>query len=163
MFGIRPLSSKIDWKTYAEILGIAGVVGSLIFVAVEIQQNTNAVRSATIQAIAALSAESSLRLTENPELRAARLACDKGEKLTEDQKLLVEASYTGLMRLQQNRLQQLKLGVLDEETLFQVGGRGPGYRTPCFTRYWTQNRERFPLDFQEFMESEVLPLTETAD
>ena len=152
-----------DWKTYAEILGIAGVIGSVIFVAVEIRQNTNAVRSATIQAIAALSADSTMRFTENPDLRAARLACDKQLELTEDQQILIEASYTSLMRLQQNRFQQLELGVLDEETIFQVGGRGGAYRTPCFTKYWAEYGENFPLEFQDFLEQEVLPLADPSN
>jgi hypothetical protein len=149
-----------SWKHYAEILGIAGVIGSLVFVAIEIRQNTNAVRSTTVQAIAALSYEHSMRVTENPDLRAAQRACENGEELTEDQRDLVRTAYTGLMRLQQNRFLQLTLRVLDEETIFQMGGRGPGYRSPCFATFWAENGENFPSDFQEFIESEVLPLAE---
>ena len=47
-------TTKLTWKGLIEILGILGVIGSLIFVALEIRQNTNALRSATIQAIGEL-------------------------------------------------------------------------------------------------------------
>lgn len=49
------VKGKLSWRDLTEILGVIGVVGSLIFVAFQIQQNTNAVRSATIQEILPLS------------------------------------------------------------------------------------------------------------
>ena len=153
------MKHKPGWKRYAEVLGIAGVIGSLVFVAIEIQQNTNAVRSATIQAIAALSVDTTLRLTENPELRAARRACNDEEELTQDQQQLVIANFTALMRLQQNRYLQMQLGVLDEETVFQMGGRGPAYRSACFARFWSENGENFPIEFRRFLEREVIRLS----
>ncbi len=152
---------KWVWKEAAEVLGVLGVIASLIFVALEIQQNTNAVRSATINAIADLSYQTGVNATNNPELRAALRACRNGQMLTEDQRELVLINYTGLMRLQQNRFLQLQLGVLDEDTIFQMGGRGPGYRNSCFRDFWTENAKAFPLEFQQFIEREILPLSES--
>ena len=42
---------EAKWKMVGSVLGGLGVIGSLVFVALEIRQNTEAVRSATIQAI----------------------------------------------------------------------------------------------------------------
>jgi hypothetical protein len=43
-------AGRISLRGIAEILGIFGVIGSRVFVALEIRQNADAVRSATIRA-----------------------------------------------------------------------------------------------------------------
>ncbi len=39
------------WKETAEVLGVLGVIASMIFIGIEIRQNTNAVHGATLQAV----------------------------------------------------------------------------------------------------------------
>jgi hypothetical protein len=68
-----------------------------------------------------------------------------------------------LMRIQQNRFQQLQLGVLDENTVFQVGGRGRGYRSPFFREYWAETEGNYPVEFQNFVKDEILPLSAERD
>lgn len=154
---------KFGWKELTETLGVLGVIGSLIFVALEIRQNTNAVRSSAIQAISEQSFEISMRVAESTELRAIQRAADSGDELTADQRDQLFALYSALMRIQQNRFQQLQLGVLDEETLFQVGGRGRGYRSPFFREYWAERESTYPTEFQEFVKQEILPLSAERD
>ncbi|HEY5622263.1 MAG TPA: hypothetical protein VIV14_00785 [Gammaproteobacteria bacterium] len=43
--------AKWVWKETAEVLGIIGVIASMIFVGLEIRQNTSTVRGATLQAV----------------------------------------------------------------------------------------------------------------
>ena len=152
-------SGKLGWKGLAEIFGTLGVIGSLIFVALEIRQNTNAVRSATIHAIAEMSYDTSMRMAENPELLAIQRAADNGEPLTIGQRDQLVSFYSGIMRIQQDRFQQYQLGILDEETVFQVGGRGRGYRSLFFAEFWEERKETYPVEFRQFMEREILPLS----
>ena len=63
--------TSVGWKEIAEVLGILGVIGSLIFVALQIQQNTNAIRSAAIQDISRWSYDASIVNLEVPELLRA--------------------------------------------------------------------------------------------
>ena len=153
--------AKANWirKETAEILGVLGVIASLIFVALEIRQNTSAVRSATIQAISEGSHDSNYRLAENPDLLAIIRKADSLEPLTIGERDRLFSLYTAIMRLNQNRFQQLRLGVLDEDTLFQVGGRGRFYRGPFFAEYWAETRQDHSVEFQEFVERELLPLS----
>jgi len=89
---------KFSWKDLTEILGVIGIVGSLIFVAYQIQQNTNAVRSATIQAILDRSYDATVLTVENADLRTAhQSACDG--TLTADQRLQLIAFYRAILRL----------------------------------------------------------------
>ena len=146
---------KLGWKGLAELLGIVSVVGSLIFVAMEVRQNTDAVRSATIQAIAELSYDSTMRLVENSDLRAARVAARSGS-MTEDQIEQLDTWYTALMRIQQNRLVQSRLGILDLEDAMQIGGRARAYREPYFAEYWERRKNYYPPEFQDYIEQQVL-------
>ncbi len=68
------------WKVVGSVLGGLGVIGSLVFVALQIRQNTEAVRSATIQAISEQSFEAVAQLVENPDLRAAYQAASTGSR-----------------------------------------------------------------------------------
>ena len=152
--------TKIDLGQTIGIIANLGVIAGIVFLAVEIRQASNAVRSSTLQGIASQSYDISMRVAENADLREAQRTADRGGTLTEDQRDQLFASYTALMRLQQNRFQQMRLGILDEDTIFEVGGTGPGYRSPFFREYWAERSDRFSPEFREFMEVRVLPLGE---
>jgi len=150
-------TTKLTWKGLIEILGILGVIGSLIFVALEIRQNTNALRSATIQAIGELSYDSTMRLVDNAELREAwRIA--PLNSLSDDQRAQLDGFYSALMRIHQIRLVQANLGILDVNDAMQIGGRSAAYRTAYFADYWARRKSEFPQDFQDYVDQYVLPL-----
>lgn len=148
------------WKVVGSLLGGLGVIGSLVFVALEIRQNTEAVRSATIQAISEQSFDAVAQLVENADLRAAYEAARTGSALTPEQRLQLKVFYLGIMRIQQNRYLQSQLGVLDLETLLFVGGQGGAYDLPFFAEYWAEDRDQYPAEFQDFVEGVLLPQRE---
>ena len=150
---------KIDVTQMISVLANIGVIVGIAFLAAEVRQASNAVRSSTLQAIAQQSYDTSMRVAENADLREAVRKASRGEPLTEDQRDQLFAVYTGLMRLQQNRFQQMRLGVLDEDTIFEVGGTGPGYRSALFQQFWAERHDRFSEEFQQFVESRILPLS----
>jgi hypothetical protein len=148
---------EAKWKMVGSVLGGLGVIGSLVFVALEIRQNTEAVRSATIQAISEQSFTAVAQLVENADLRTAYEAASTGAALTPEQRFQLKMFYLGIMRLQQNRYLQSQLGVLDMNTLLFVGGRGGAYDLPFFAEYWAEDRDQYPPEFQDFVESVLLP------
>jgi len=146
------------WRETAEVLGVLGVLGTLIFVAFEIRQNTEAMRSVSVQAIAQMSFEATTLPVQNADLRAA-LRAAAGQSLTEDQRQQLTVYYAALMRVQLNRFYQAQLGILDQETVLQIGGQGGAYRGPFFLQFWNQNKGDYPMEFQEFVYQELLPLS----
>ncbi len=54
-----------------EVVGAVGVIVSLLYLALQIRQNSNVVRSATRQAISTTQVELGLRIAESSDLRAA--------------------------------------------------------------------------------------------
>ena len=151
-------TTKPTWKGSIELLGILAVIGSLVFVALEIRQNTNAVRSATFQAIAELSYDSTMFVAESADLREAWRA-SRSNSLSEDQRDQLDAFYSALMRIHQIRLVQADLGILDINDAMQIGGRGGAYRSAFFADFWARRKDEFPPDFQAYVDQYVLPLT----
>lgn len=152
---------KLDLNRAIQTAANVGVVAGIFFLAAEIQQNTEAVRSSTIQSITAQSYDSGMRLSENRDLRAALLT--PVESLTDDQQIVLNGFYGALMRLQQDRFLQSQLGVIDEQTLLGLGGQGQAYWSPYFASYWAARRDSYPADFREYIEREVLPLSGERD
>ena len=144
------------WRETAEVLGVLGVVGSVIFVALEIRQNTNAVRSATIQAISEQSYDSNYRLAENADLLALLLKANNREPLTDSERFQLSTFWNAILRLNQNRYQQFRLGVLDTDTLFEVGGRSSFYQSPFFAEFWGETKQNHSVEFQRFIEECVI-------
>ena len=131
----------------------------MVFVAFEIRQNTDAVRSSTLHDVSRMSYDVTALLVENADLREARRALC-GENATEDQYDQFRLWYASLMRVQQNRFFQVQLGILDESEVLAVGGRGGAYRHPYFAEFWSRVRDSYPPEFIQYIEAEVLPLSQ---
>ena len=147
-------------RVILEIIGASAVLIGLIFVGLELRQNTDAVRSSTIQEIIRWSYDGNILMIEQPELRAAwRKSCEG--PLTQDEQDLLFNLYSAILRLQLNRFHQSQLGILDEELALSLGGRSAFYRHPMFAQIWDQIGPGFADDFREFVESEILPMAES--
>ena len=155
--------SQIKWsgKDVVEMVGVLGVIASLIFVAFQIRQNTRAIESSTIEAILSRSYDAVVLSVENADLRAAQMAaCDGGAALTADQREQLIAYYRALLRLQLNRFFQARLGTIDEETALAAGGRATPYRRPIFAEIWEETKADYSADFQDFVRRGILPMVE---
>jgi hypothetical protein len=147
-------------KLIGEALAIVGVIASLIFVAVEVRQNTNAVHGATLQAVSQQSLDLVMAGLDNPELRLAfKVAGEsKPEALSEEQELLLIWFFSAKLRADENRFRQIELGILDQSNLEQLGSN-IAYRLPFFRDWWIRNGGFFAADFQALVEQKYLPLS----
>jgi len=143
-------------KRLTELLAAVGVVASLAFVAVEIRQNTAAVRGATLQAVSQQQLDLSMAGLDNPELRAAFRAAN-GDTLTAEQGNLIGWFIAAKLRADENRFRQVQIGTLAPSSYAQLGGNGV-YRFPYFAVWWAQNRYKFARDFRQLVDTEFLPL-----
>ena len=151
-------SRALPRRELIEVVGVLGVITSLVFVAMEIRQNTNAVRSATIQAISDQAFQMNAFMVENADLRAAFAAEDIGDA-TPDQSRQVRSFWGAQLRAQQNRFLQIKLGILDEDIASQIRGTGEGGDGGfgrSFARHWAVMRRNYPADFVVYMDSLLL-------
>ena len=131
----------------------------MIFVGLEIRQNTNTVRGATLQAVSQQSFDLAVAGLDNPALRAAFSAAYE-EALSPDQESLMSWFYAAKLRADENRYRQVELGILDESVFAQLSNH-VAYRFAYFATYWAQSSSTYSPDFQTVVEREFLPLSQT--
>ena len=136
-----------------EIVGIVSVVGSLLFVGIEINQNTTAVRGATQQAVSSQVAEMYRIVAENERIALLLSQSFKGIS----KKDLSESDYVSLWNFQmmglrriENIYLQYKNGLLTEDAFSRIG-MGI-YRTKIVREIWEERRGDFEPDFADFFE-----------
>jgi len=147
------------WKESAEILGVLGVIASMIFVGVEIRQNTDAVLGATLHDISQQSLDLVMAGLDNPELRSA-FAAGRENKLSPEQKDLMNWFLSAKLRADENRFRQVELGILDASTFQQLSNH-VAYRMTYFAEYWALRGDSFAPDFRELVIREFLPLSQS--
>lgn len=143
------------WKETAEVLG---VLASMIFVGVEIRQNTNAVHGATLQAVSQQSLDLVMAGLDNPKLRSAFAAANSG-RLSPEQRDLMVWFLSAKLRADENRFRQVELGILGPSFILQLSNHA-AYRSPHFAEYWARSGKNYAADFQDFVTREYLPLSQ---
>lgn len=150
---------KIDLGQAIQILANLGVLAGIVFLALQIRQNTNATVRTAVQSVSEGVYELNAMLVENADLRAAYIAAlaeGSLDDLTEDQSLQLRAYYALMVRSQQNRYQQIRLGILEDEDVYSLGRAGNIFFRPAFREYWQSTRDRYSAEFVEWFETNVL-------
>ena len=150
---------KIDLGQTIAILANIGVIAGIAFLALEIRQNTDAVRSTVVQDISSQQIDVRKMMIENPELRAAVREGARGEP-DENQLQLIDEFFAVLMNVRQNRYLQIELGVIDSRTADELGigsREGGMFSRPQFSDWWSQNRSSYSEGFRQYVEANLLP------
>jgi len=139
-----------DLGSLGEIIGAAGVIASLIYVALQIRQNTNAVVAGTHQALFESWSGLSASLTDNPEVsRLVLKAADGYQELAPDERMRFEAFATRLLGQFENVFLQHQRGLVPEETWPHWEAYYRDQLAPeCFAHYWARARPWYFPDFQ---------------
>ena len=136
-----------------EGVGIFSVIGSLLFVGVEIRQNTSAVRGATQQDISYQISEMYKIGVENEKIASIMSRSYQGLKkkdLTDTEFLQFWLfSMLGYRRVE-NIYLQYKNGFLTEEAFDRIGMAF--YRTPIQLEIWEERKNGFDPEFAQFFE-----------
>ena len=140
-------------KYIFEIGGAIGLIGSLIFVGIEIRQNTTAVRGATQQAVSSQVAEMYRIGAENE--RMANLVSKAFQDISKTD--ISESDYVSLWMYQmmgfrriENIFLQYKNGLLTKDAFSRIG-MGI-YRSKIVREIWDERRGDFEPDFAKFFE-----------
>ena len=137
---------------WTEIVGVLGVVASLVFVGIEIRQNTQAVRGATYQSLSGASVDLLFYVADHPELNAQLDAWGRGEELPASTRARVEAVVLAYLRHLENAYYQMEEGTLKPELLENWAGN-PTFSVPGFQEFWSQRRGAFSEGFRDYIEA----------
>lgn len=141
-----------------ETLTALGVILSLIFVAMEIRANTEAVEGATIQGIAEQGVGALMDAAAIPEVRSGLWKSSTGDldQLTVDEEVALALVYSAGLRVAENRFRQANLGLVDDGAI--LGGAGASYAHPFFGAFWAVRRSSYPSDFAAYVDATIVPL-----
>jgi len=144
-----------DWANVAEIGAAAGVIVSLIFVGLQLQNNTEATEAATREAINQKDLEFlSLRM-DSSVLARAHAKLENGEALTPlEISQLVHQEYVNFISFEHSFYQYQK-GVLEAEEWSRHRNivRGQIQRYPYSQIMWEDKYDTFSPGFQELVDS----------
>lgn len=141
-----------------QVLAAAGVIASLVFVGLELQQNTAALRAQTRQGLADRNAEAIYSVATNPELARAwqlRWQREPGQPLTAVDSAQATWAMWGMLRFVEHAYLQVAEGALPESSLNGYGFRNNNnFQTPVFAEFWSGIRDRFDPRFVAALEAE---------
>ncbi len=158
-----PLNQVLDGMTLAdlgnigEFIGAIGVVISLLYIAVQIRQNTKAVRSATFQGISdQLMKVLSLRI-QDPALAEIRWkAASAPDQLTQQEYSRLSDLLEFTFIAYQNIFVQFQNGFADIEQWNAVESSIRRYATlPGFKDWWRRSSNGLPHDFKRVVDEIV--------
>jgi len=138
-------------KAVRETLAALGVIASMVFVGLEIQQNTRAIRGQTRQALNAdyqgwymmIATDDSLWEEYNASFPSNGAGTQAGH-----------AMFARLRNLE-NVFVQWQEGLVDESVFISYGWRGnPAWRGAAFREWWPSRRDSFDPDFVAAFEAE---------
>jgi hypothetical protein len=112
---------SVNWdavSAYSELIGAVAVVVSLVYLALQIRQNTRAIRGSTLDAITAHMQEELRWSSEMPEI--FRKALEDPEELTFEESWRLSEFVTAAFTARQNEYHQYKQGLLDEDVWASV-------------------------------------------
>ncbi len=146
-----------DLGNIGEFLGGFAVLVSLVYVALQIKQNTTSVRAAASASVAESLARVTETLSLEPELgRIWTQGQNDYDSLDDDARIRFNFVLLTYMRRLENAFYQQSRGFLDPDH-WQTTERRIAFimKRPGTARWWSQSRVRFSDPFIEFVERQI--------
>lgn len=148
-----------DWKRIREVFAFLGFIASMVFVGLEIRQNTAATRGQTRQELAALNQEFLILVaTDQTFSELLYRAWEQEGPVTPEEEYRVEMIQTLNLRRLENVFFQYQQGLVDETALRSYGLQRVDMNRPRMREWWIDKgwRSAFHPDFVAFLEGEWL-------
>ena len=153
-----------DLGNIGEFVGALGVVASLVYLAIQIRQNTHQIRENTNSILgsaelenARISSDWLLTIAQNPELgRVWRLGLSEPTKLTEDQGIQFAFLMGSAFYELQGAFRQYKRGLLPEDSWEPFAEVISRYMSsPAVLAWWSHRDVPFAKSFSEYVNSRI--------
>jgi len=144
-----------------EAIGLLAIVASLIFLAVEINQNTNALFGQSRQSVLEAAQNELFVLVEHPEVS---LSVVKEGPLTPEENVRLDAYLAATLRAREYAYLQYRAGAIDEEQWNAEVAVAKSILNAERVRLWWSvvGRNNSSPEFAEFVESQIIvePVTD---
>jgi hypothetical protein len=147
-----------DLGSIGEFIAAIATVVTLVYLAIQIRQNTRSVRTAAFQEASRDFTESIDHMSRDPDLCRIYLAGAKDfESLPREERLRFSIYFTGVLRRCENLLYQTREGMVNRddwegvrETVRQT------FALPGVVTWWKRSHGLFNAELRDFIEHEVL-------
>ncbi|MDZ4740602.1 MAG: hypothetical protein SGJ03_11955 [Alphaproteobacteria bacterium] len=149
----------------SQILAVAAIFGSLVFVGLQIRQNTRAVKATSHHAITdSFNAINNLILSDPKVARILRLAMSGSKELDEDERMSADYMLLANFRIFETLYYQYKNGTLDKQ-LFDAELKTLKWAVtfPGFQSWWAANPISLSNEFRAFIDGLIREAQEEAD
>ncbi len=145
----------LNKRSVVDLVGVAAVVASLIFVGVQVQQGASATRSATVLQLKDSWVQLNLALATSPELsNAFDIVEAQGWDTNPQANRLVAAFYRALFHTWSNAYYQFLNGTLEEDQwLPHLRDAEVGLSSPITRRVWSDWKHTYDDPFRELMDA----------
>lgn len=143
----------------AELIGALGVIASLIFVGLQVRQNTRSLRAATYDSLVGSNGEWLKALIGDPTLASSfEEAVADWSRVSESERPRVMYLLTQLFRQWENTFFQHRQGTLDPG-LWRTWSHiiVSYFHQPGLQEWWKLRRHAYSAEFAEFLESSAPP------
>jgi len=149
-------TAKASPRLILEVIGISSIILSLVFVAVELHQNTKAVHGQTNQAIADNVNALYLAIATDDELARAWIKLfndERIEDLSPEERIMLEMSLLSGFRRVENIWYQVDEGLIEERALKRIGY--DPYITNIGRATWNKFRGGYDPAFVSYFEQQL--------
>jgi len=146
-------------RPLVEALSALAVIASLLFVGMEIRQNTRAVRGATYQALADASVQSVQWFAGNDRLISLQVRVvdgDLSQDFTADENLILRANFVMTIRRIENLFVQVSEGLVDVDAVRRFRPSEDFFGNPFFREFWADLRDEMEPEFRDYFEQEFM-------
>jgi hypothetical protein len=148
-----------DWGALGELVGGLAVIATLIYLAMQIRQNTAMITAQTVQASVDATQRILLYRVEHPELRALLRKARADEELTPDDFESLAAYLHAAFMNFQARLHHHTSGLFDASVNESYENILEDYlATPYVLRWWTHAKALYGEDFRAHCEAIIRDL-----
>jgi hypothetical protein len=146
------------FTAWMEVLANVGVLTGIIFLTVEVSQNTLATKREASWAIQSSISESISGVSNNPEVFKVVAKVYAGEELTRTERLLMSFKYHSSLTLMEGALMQYELGVINSTVIDSFSNEL--YMLTHGTEFARWNWKNQAASFSPLMQSHVAEVTE---
>ena len=153
---------KVDLVQTIGVLANVGVIAGIVFLAIELQQNTTLLKAQAGYALAENRASNNDLLKSSPEFASLIAKLADGSQLTSAERWQEHGFYVSYLLRFAWEYSEFRAGRLTRDQLPTVvwgkliRGEGP-LPAPRFREKWEEMKYQYEPDFIQFMESEVIP------
>ncbi len=141
-----------------EFFGAIAVVVTLIYLAIQVRQNTSALKLNTTQSVTEELQDMYALLASDPDLTEVLIKASRESDLRGTERGRYSAFTSNLIRVYENAFLQRRAGVLDRAHWVGMTRMMIDYTSmAAFQQYWLDRKHWVSDDFQDYMEADVIP------